>query len=108
MPLEFWPRLFTEATMNPLRIELSGLTNLDVLELQNYCKASGVEIEVNRPTVSAVGSPHRYGELATATVILVLAPPGMKFITFLLRVNQNDPIPQCNKIRNRPTSFRVT
>jgi hypothetical protein len=51
MPLEFWPLLLKEATMSTLRIELSGLTNLVVLALQKYLKASGVEIKVNRQTV---------------------------------------------------------
>jgi hypothetical protein len=67
------------------RIEISGLNNLDLVELQSEVHRSGLSLEVSR-NASAQSSDHRHrhGELATAAVILALTPAVLKVISIWL------------------------
>jgi hypothetical protein len=67
------------------RIEISGLNNLDLLDLQSVVHQSGISCEVSRDdSAQSPDHRHRHGELATAVVILALTPAVLKVISIWL------------------------
>ena len=67
------------------RIEISGLNNLDLAQLQEELQHSGLSCEVQR-AAGAQSPDHRarYGELATRMVILAVTPAVLNAISIWL------------------------
>jgi hypothetical protein len=67
------------------RLELSGLDNLDLAELQQELQKAGISLETSRQAgAQTAEQPHRHGELGTALIILAVTPAVLGVVSLWL------------------------